>query len=131
MSERIPGEYLYTKTHEWVSTESEKFVTVGITDHAQHLLGDMVYIELPDVGSEVKAGDELGVVESVKAASDFYAPVTGEIFAVNTDLEDAPALVNTDPYGDGWLVKIRLSDPEELGDLLDNEAYAEEIDEEE
>lgn len=131
MSEHIPSEYLYSKTHEWVSAESEKIVTIGITDHAQHLLGDMVFVELPEVGSEVKAGDDIGVVESVKAASDFYAPVSGEITAVNSDLEEAPALVNTDPYGDGWLVKIRMTDPDELSDLLDNEGYAEELVEEE
>lgn len=126
----IPSECRYSKTHEWALVESDNNISVGITEHAQHLLGDMVFVELPEVGVDVKAGDEIGVVESVKAASDFYAPVSGTIVEINENLEEAPGMVNNDPYGDGWLVKIAPSDEEELNDLLDSEAYADEIAEE-
>lgn len=125
----IPNELHYTKSHEWVRVEDE-LVTIGITEHAQQLLGDMVFVELPSEGDDVKSGDEIGVVESVKAASDFYAPVSGEIVAVNEELSDSPALVNSDPYGDGWLVQIKLSDKAELNDLLNAESYGEIVSEE-
>lgn len=125
----IPNELHYTKSHEWVRVE-EELVTIGITEHAQQLLGDMVFVELPSEGEDVKSGDEIGVVESVKAASDFYAPVSGEIVAVNEELSDSPALVNSDPYGDGWLVQIKLSDKAELNDLLNAESYGEIVSEE-
>lgn len=113
----------YTETHEWVREEENEVVTVGITAHAQQLLGDVVYVELPEVGASVNAGGECGVVESVKAASDFYAPVSGKVVAVNEQLDDQPGLVNQDPYGDGWLVKIAYTQSSELDDLLDADDY--------
>ncbi|KTD62243.1 glycine cleavage system protein GcvH [Legionella spiritensis] len=119
----------YTHTHEWLKPGDDE-MTIGITDHAQQLLGDMVFVELPEEGDEVQAGDELGVVESVKAASDFYAPVSGVVIAVNEQVSAEPALVNSDPYGAGWLVKIKASNPDELKELLDNEQYQKEIAEE-
>ncbi len=121
----IPADLKYSKDHEWVRDEGDGIVTVGITDHAQELLGDMVYVELPEVGAEISAGDEAGVAESVKAASDVYSPVSGEVVEVNEALEDAPETVNNDPYNDGWMFKVRLSDPSELDDLLSAEEYAE------
>ncbi len=121
----IPSELKYTKSHEWVRIEGDGTVTVGISDHAQALLGDMVFIELPEPGTPLDAGEECAVVESVKAASDIYAPVTGEVVAVNELLEDAPETINTDAYNDGWLFRIKLADETELKDLLDAEAYAE------
>lgn len=116
----------FTKTHEWLKADDGE-MTIGITDHAQQLLGDMVFVELPEEGDEVKAGDELGVVESVKAASDFYAPVSGIVIAVNQEVSANPAIVNTDPYVAGWLVKIRASNPSELNNLLDADQYSNEI----
>lgn len=121
----IPNELSYVASHEWIRDEGDGTVTIGITDHAQDLLGDVVFVELPEVGDQVSAGDDIGVVESVKAASDVYAPLTGEVVAVNEDLEDAPELVNSDPYGDGWFIRLRLTDAEELTDLLDADGYAE------
>ncbi len=126
----IPSELRYATTHEWVRNEGDGTFTVGITEHAQELLGDMVFVELPDSGSAVNAGDDCCVAESVKAASDVYAPLTGEIIAVNEDLENSPELVNSDPYGDGWLFKIKAEDPDELNDLMEAEDYANSIDEE-
>lgn len=119
---KTPAELKYAPTHEWVRVEGD-IATVGITDHAQEALGDLVYIELPEVGDTVAAHDEAGVVESVKAASDIYAPVSGEIIAINEALGDAPETVNSDPYHDGWMYKIRMSDPVELDDLLSAEDY--------
>lgn len=119
---KTPAELKYAPSHEWVRVEGD-VVTVGITDHAQEALGDLVFVELPDVGDVVAAHDEAGVVESVKAASDIYAPVSGEIIAVNDALEDAPETVNSDPYHDGWMYKIRMSDPVELDDLLSADDY--------
>ncbi|WP_299197308.1 glycine cleavage system protein GcvH [uncultured Amphritea sp.] len=121
----IPSDLKYVASHEWIRDEGDGVVTIGITDHAQDLLGDVVFVELPDVGSEFTTGDDLGVVESVKAASDVYAPLSGEVIAINEELEDAPELVNSDPYGDGWFVQIRLSDTSEVDDLLDADGYAE------
>ncbi len=121
----IPSDLKYVASHEWIRDEGDGVVTIGITDHAQDLLGDVVFIELPEVGSEFASGDDLGVVESVKAASDVYAPLSGEIIAINAELEDAPELVNSDPYGDGWFVQVRLTDTSELDDLLDADGYAE------
>jgi len=121
----IPSELKYTKSHEWVRIEGDGTVTVGISDHAQALLGDMVFVELPEPGTSLDAGEECAVVESVKAASDVYAPVTGEVVAANELLEDAPETINTDAYNDGWLLRIKLADETELKDLLDAEAYAE------
>ena len=119
---KTPSELKYASSHEWVRVEGD-VVVVGITDHAQEALGDLVYVELPDVGDTVAATDEAGVVESVKAASDIYAPVSGEIIAINEALADSPEIVNSDPYHDGWMYKIRMSDPAELEDLLTAEAY--------
>lgn len=120
----IPSDLKYVASHEWIRVEGDGIVTVGITDHAQELLGDVVFIELPEVGAELDNGDDAGVVESVKAASDIYAPLSGEIVAVNELLVDAPETVNTDFYGDGWFFKIKLSDTSELDDLLDADGYA-------
>lgn len=128
MSE-IPSELKYSKSHEWVRLEDDNTAVIGITEHAQQLLGDMVFVELPETDDDIKSGDEMGVVESVKAASDFYAPISGKVIAINEELEDAPALVNNDPYGDGWLVKIMIQDSAELDELLSAEAYAGIIDE--
>jgi len=121
----VPNELKYVASHEWIRVEDDGTVTVGVTDHAQDLLGDVVFVELPGVGAELSAGDEAGVVESVKAASDIYAPLSGEVIEVNVDLEESPELVNSDPYGDGWFFKLKLSDTTELDDLLDADGYAE------
>jgi glycine cleavage system H protein len=118
---------MYTESHEWLRQDEPKVVTVGITAHAQQRLGDVVFVELPAVGDELNAGGECGVVESVKAASDFYSPVSGKVVAVNDALSDAPALVNQDPYGDGWLVQVSLSQPGELDDLLDADDYSAQV----
>ncbi len=126
----IPNELKYASSHEWVRKEDDGTYTVGISEHAQELLGDMVFVELPEVGSEVSAGDDVAVAESVKAASDVYSPLSGEIVAVNEALEDAPETVNSDPYSDGWLFRIKASDEGELDDLLDAEGYQAVIDEE-
>jgi glycine cleavage system H protein len=122
MSE-IPTELRYASSHEWARLEEDGTITVGISDHAQEALGDVVYVEHPEIGQTVNAGAETGVVESVKAASDIYAPVSGTISAVNETLEDAPETVNQDPYGDGWFFKIEPDDVTELEDLLDAQAY--------
>lgn len=123
MSE-VQSDLLYRESHEWVRNEGDGTVVVGISDHAQAALGDMVFIELPEVGTVFGQGDACAVVESVKAASDAYAPVSGEITEVNADLEDAPEMVNNDPYGDGWMFKIKMSDPSELDDMLSGDDYA-------
>ena len=120
----IPDNLKYTESHEWVKDEGDGSVTVGITDHAQELLGDLVFVELPEVGAELSAGSECAVVESVKAASDVYSPVDGEVVAVNEDLADSPEAINEDPYG-AWIFKLKLSDPAQLDGLLDAAAYAE------
>ena len=125
----IPSELKYATSHEWVRIESDGIVTIGISEHAQDLLGDMVFVELPDVGDNISTGDDVAVAESVKAASDIYAPVSGEVVAVNEDLEDSPELLNSDAFGDGWLFKVKLSDSAELDALLDAEGYANSIDE--
>jgi glycine cleavage system H protein len=123
---KTPSELKYARTHEWVRVEGD-VATVGITDHAQDALGDLVYVELPEVGDTVAASDEAGVVESVKAASDIYAPVSGEIIAINEALTDSPEIINSDPYHDGWMYKIRMSDAAELEDLLSAEDYEAEV----
>ncbi|PCJ49349.1 MAG: glycine cleavage system protein H [Gammaproteobacteria bacterium] len=124
MSE-IPSELKYTKEHEWIRLDDEGTVVVGITDHAQELLGDMVYVELPEVDDSVASGDETGVVESVKAASDIYAPISGEIVEVNEELADAPEHVNAEPYDSGWLYKMTVGDEADLDELLTADEYAE------
>ncbi len=126
----IPSELKYATSHEWVRNEGDGIVTVGITEHAQGLLGDMVFVELPELEDEVSTGDDVAVAESVKAASDIYAPVSGTIVEVNEDLEDSPELVNSDAFGDGWMFKIKLDDEGELDNLLDAEGYTNSIDEE-
>lgn len=127
----IPEDYKYTKTHEWVRAEDDGTLTVGITDHAQELLGDMVFIEVPEVGGGFHSGDDCAVVESVKAASDVYCPIDGEIIAANDALADAPEIVNKDPYGEGWLFKLKPEDDGAIEDLLNAEAYAEFVESEE
>lgn len=125
-----PSELRYAKSHEWVRDDSNGVYTVGITEHAQELLGDLVYVELPEVGSEVNAGDGAGVVESVKAASDIYAPISGEVVAINETLADAPEKVNQEPFKGGWLFKVKASDATELDELLDADGYAEHVESE-
>ena len=120
MSE-LPGDLLYTKEHEWLRREDDGTVSVGVTDHAQSALGDLVYVELPEVGQDVEEGGDMAVVESVKAASDVYMPMGGKVTAVNEDLEDTPELVNQDPYGEGWIVRLEPGGDE--GDLLSPDAY--------
>ncbi len=120
----IPADLRYASSHEWSRLEADGTVTVGITDHAQDLLGDVVFVECPDVGRQVSAGEECAVVESVKAASDIYAPISGEVIAVNEALTDSPELVNSAPYGDAWFFKIQPSDASELDKLLDADAYS-------
>lgn len=119
----IPSELKFLSSHEWVRKEEDGVVTIGVSDHAQEALGDVVFVELPEVGVVLTAGDEAGVVESVKAASDIYAPLTGEVVAVNEVLEDAPETVNADPYTEGWLFKLKMADSGELDNLLDADAY--------
>lgn len=119
----FPIELKYASSHEWARLEDDGTVVVGITDHAQDALGDIVYVELPDIGSEVDAGAEVAVVESVKAASDIYSPVSGEVVRVNSALEDEPELVNGSPYEDGWMFVVSVSDGEDLGELMDAEDY--------
>jgi glycine cleavage system H protein len=118
-----PEELKYASSHEWARLDGD-IVTVGISDHAQEALGDLVYVELPSVGDSVQAGDEAGVVESVKAASDIYAPVSGEIIEINEALADTPEVVNSAPYTEGWLYRIRISDVSELDKLLSADEYA-------
>lgn len=121
----IPSDLLYTNSHEWVKDEGDNTVTIGITDHAQELLGDLVFIELPEIGDVIETGGEAGVVESVKAASDIFSPVSGEVIEVNEDLVDSPETVNEQPYDAGWIYKLKLSDASELDALLNEEGYQE------
>ena len=125
MSE-VPNGLYYTKEHEWLKVEGDE-VTIGITDHAQNALTDIVYIELPEPGMVVEDMGEFAVVESVKSASPIFAPLAGEITAVNEELEDAPELMNTSPYGDGWIIKMRIDNPESVSDLMSPEEYKSEI----
>ena len=127
---QTPSELKYASTHEWARLEEDGTVTVGITDHAQDALGDVVFVELPEVNAALAAGDEAGVVESVKAASDIYAPVGGEVIAVNERLEDEPETVNGDPYNDGWFYKLQPSDVSELDALLSADDYAQQVEDE-
>lgn len=125
-----PSDLKYASSHEWARLEEDGTVTVGITDHAQNALGDVVFVELPEVGRELTAGQEAGVVESVKAASDIYAPISGEVIAINEVLEDSPETINGDAYHLGWFFRIQPSDPAELDSLLDADAYQELCDDE-
>ena len=120
----IPSELHYTSTHEWVRLEQNNEAVVGITHHAQMMLGDMVFAELPELGLVLLEGADVAVVESVKAASDVFTPVSGTLIAVNDELEGAPELINQDPYGAGWLFRVQLDDPDELDGLMDAESYA-------
>jgi len=124
-----PIELKYASSHEWARLEEDGTVTVGITDHAQEALGDVVYVEVPEVGTALAAADEAGVVESVKAASDIYAPVTGEVIAINELLEDEPETVNSDPYNDGWFYKLQPNDVAELDKLLTADEYQQQCEE--
>ena len=128
MSE-IPGDLKFLKSHEWARVEGDGKVTVGISDHAQGLLGDLVYVELPNIGDHVEVGTACAVVESVKAASDIYPPVSGTVTEVNGALADKPETINEDAYGDGWIFTVEVEEPEQLNDLLDPDAYAELLEE--
>lgn len=121
----VPANLKYADSHEWILDQGDGIVTIGITDHAQALLGDLVFVELPEVGAVIAAGDECGVVESVKAASDLYAPLSGEVLEVNEDLDGSPELVNNDPYEAGWIFKLKVADTHELAALLTADAYRE------
>jgi len=121
---KVPDQLRYRESHEWIDPTSG---AVGITDHAQHELTDVVYVELPKIGAVIKAGDQVAVVESVKAASDIYSPVSGEVVAVNDELADDPSLLNTDPYGEGWIFELKPSEPAEFKVLLDAPAYRQHI----
>ncbi len=123
----IPPDLKYIETHQWVRVSDDGTATVGITDFAQEQLGDVVYVGVPDLGVTVNGGEEAGVAESVKSASDVFSPVTGEVIAVNEVLEDEPEKLNEDPYGDGWMFRVRLADPGELDSLMDADAYAEHV----
>ena len=124
----LPDDLKYAKSHEWVRVESDGSVTVGISDHAQELLGDLVFVELPEVGADLEAESECAVVESVKAASDVYSPMSGEVVAVNEALADAPETINDEPYDAGWIFRLQPSDMSQLDNLLDAEAYQAEVD---
>ena len=126
----IPGDLKFMKSHEWARVEDNGTVTIGISDHAQGLLGDLVYVELPSVGDDVTAGNACAVVESVKAASDVYAPVGGTVVEVNSALADKPETINEDAYGDGWLFVLEIDDAEQLNDLLGPDDYAELLEDE-
>ena len=119
----IPEDLRYTQTHEWARIEGDE-ATIGITDFAQEQLTDIVYVEMPEIGAKAVQEKEIGVVESCKIAADFYAPVSGEVIAINDRLADEPQLVNNDPYGEGWMIKIRMSNPSEIDALMDAGAYA-------
>jgi glycine cleavage system H protein len=128
-SVRYPDDLRYTKEHEWVRDEGDGRVRVGITDYAQDALGDVVYVDVPETGTEVTAGQPFGEVESTKSVSDVYAPVSGTVIERNGALEERPELVNEDPYGDGWMVAIEVADPGQLGALLDAKAYTSHVEE--
>ena len=119
---RFPVELKYTKDHEWALINGNT-ITVGITDHAQSALGDIVYLELPEVGRTLKKGETFGVVESIKAVSDLYSPITGKITEIHTDLQNEPAVINKDPHTEGWLIKMELTNPASVHDLMDSDAY--------
>lgn len=123
----VPSDLLYRESHEWVRQEDDGSVVVGITDHAQAALGDIVFVELPEPGMSYAQGDACAVVESVKAASDIYSPISGEVIEFNKALEDDPSLVNSDPYGDGWLFSLAPSDPDEIDQLMDKTAYTDSL----
>ena len=125
MSNDVPSDLKYTKSHEWARIEDDGIATVGITDHAQELLGDLVFVELPEVGADLGIGAECAVVESVKAASDVYSPLSGEVIEVNETLADAPETINQDAYEEGWIFRLRLTNPGEADAMMDADSYAE------
>jgi len=127
----LPGDLLYTKDHEWLRREDDGTVSIGVTDHAQSALGDLVYVELPEVGQDVESGGDMAVVESVKAASDVYSPIDGTVAAVNEALSDDPETINSDPYGEGWIVKVTPGGDIDESDLMAPDAYQSLLDEEE
>lgn len=120
----VPADLRYAKSHEWLRVEADGLATIGITDYAQSSLGDITFVQLPKLGAALKAGETFGVVESVKAASDLYLPVSGTVAAINSALDSAPETVNTAPYGGGWMLKLKLTDPAEIASLLDASAYS-------
>jgi len=126
---KVPKELKYTEEHEWVKVEGD-IAIVGITDFAQNELSDIVYVELPEVGKNIKKGDVIATVEAVKTVADVYSPVSGEIIEVNEKLKDEPSIINNDPYGEGWIAKVKMENPEEISALLDHEAYTKLIEEE-
>ncbi|TDJ27074.1 MAG: glycine cleavage system protein GcvH [Gammaproteobacteria bacterium] len=126
----VPSELKFLSSHEWVLIEGD-VATVGVSDYAQESLGDLVFVELPEVGTVIAAGDSVAVIESVKAASDSYAPVSGEVIEVNSELEDSPERINDDPYGDGWMYRVKMEDLDEVGELLDADVYIDKIADEE
>ena len=123
MSSTIPSELRYSETHEWVRSQEDGIVTVGITDYAQHLLGDLVFVELPEVGRSFKQMEAFGTIEAVKAVSEMYAPISGEVKEINTNLEADSSVINNDPYDKGWMIKLTNLSTGEIDDLLDSEAY--------
>ena len=125
-----PRELHYTESHEWVRIENDDTVTIGITDHAQHQLGDLVFVELPDNNADLEQGDEMAVVESVKTAADVYAPISGEVIEINPQLETRPELINQDAYGNGWICRIKPSNMDEIDELMDANAYQEMVSDE-
>ncbi len=130
---RIPENLYYTKEHIWVKIEDD-VATIGITDYGQHQLGDVVFVDLPELGREVESGEVIASVESIKAVSEIYSPITGKIISINEDLANDPSFINSDPYGDGWIADIQMKDPTEIEDLMtadDYKAYLEQIDKEE
>ena len=129
MEHKIPSHLHYTNTHEWLKEEGNGLYTVGITDHAQHLLGDLVFVEVPEMDSQVKMGEECAVVESVKAASDVYSPISGKVVQVNEELNDKPEYINQSPYEKGWIFKIKASHPDEIKKLLSSKDYQQAISE--
>lgn len=124
----LPGDLLYTNDHEWLRREDDGTVTIGITEHAATALGDLVYVELPEVGQDVESAGEMAVVESVKAASDVYAPIAGSVVAVNEELSDDPEKINSEPYGEGWIVRMSISEDIDEGELLTPDAYQQLLD---
>ena len=128
---KFPDNLKYVKSHEWIRDEGDGVVSIGITDHAQELLGDLVFVELPEVGTELVTDAECAVVESVKAASDVYSPLSGEVTEVNEELADAPEVINDDPYEAGWIFKMKLADTADLDELMDADAYAAHVESEE
>lgn len=125
----VEKNYKFAASHEWVKDNGDGTVTIGISSHAQGLLGDVVFVELPDVGDSITAGENFSLIESVKAASDVFAPVSGEVIAINEELEDSPELINEASFTEGWIAQVRLSNPEQLNDLLDSDAYYEAVEE--